>query len=297
VLSHAVGANRTPLLVPDASTVVTGAGARLCEQVAATVAASCDNSISPHFAGFDPVRPEAGRYAVAVSWSAPGTPVRMRPATAVSVSTAQSVALRVVMSAGSVGNRLEVALVDSAGRRATLGETTLDGLPRPTQNAPDWGQEIRMPLTNATAAGLDLSRIAGLELVPRSTSGRVWLIDAWGWRAGTPAPQPIALPRVDLGERMVVEGNSGTVTYQAPARVTGTGSGQVRVFVVDQVTGVSTARLVSVPSGATTIAIPIAVTGNTQPGDGRSYVVAVKAVRGVTVGDAYGMVTVQDDDL
>ena len=153
-----------------------------------------------------------------------------------------------------------------------------------------------MPLTNATAAGLNLSQITAIELVPRSTSGRIWVIDAWGWRAGTPGPQPIALPRVDLGERTVVEGNSGTVTYQVPARVSGTGSGSVRVFVVDPVTGSATARVVSIPSGSTTIAVPIAVTGNTQPGDGRSYVVAVKAVRGVAVGDAYGMLTVQDDD-
>jgi hypothetical protein len=299
VLSHAVGGNRTPLVVPDASTVVSGTGGLLCEQVTATTTTtSCDNSRAPHFDPFVPVRNEAGRYAVRVNWTAPGTPVSIRPPAAVSLSTAQSVALRVVVPAGSPGTQFDVAVTDTAGRRATLGTTTLDPMPSPTQTWYDWGQEVRMPLTNATAAGLDLAQIASLELVPRAgeTWARIWLIDAWGWRPGLPAPQAAALPRVDLGELTVQEGDSGTVTYQVPARVSGSGNGQVRVFVVDPVTNIATASVVAVPPGSTTIAIPIQVTGNTQAGDGRTYIVAVKAVSGASIGDAYGALTVEDDD-
>ena len=68
------------------------------------------------------------------------------------------------------------------------------------------------------------------------------------------------------------------------------------MFVVDPVTGLATASVVAVPSGATTISIPIQVTGNVQAGDGRTYVVAVKAISGVFVGDAYGQLQVVDDD-
>jgi hypothetical protein len=299
VLSHAVGGNRTRLVVPDASTVVTGAGGRLCLQVAAVNSpTSCDNVRSPHFVPFDPVRPEEGRHAVFVDWSSPGTPVSIRPAAPVSLSAAQAVALRVAVPPGSPGTRFDVAVTDSAGRRAVLGTSTLDPLPAPTQTSYDWGQEVRMPLTNASAAGLNLNQISTLELVPRAgeTWARIWLIDAWGWRPGTPSPQPVSLPRVDLGERTVQEGDSGTVTYQVPAQVAGSGTGQVRVFVVDPVTAVATATVVTVASGSTTIPIPIPVTGNTQPGDGRTYLVAVKAVQGVSVGDAYGQLVVQDDD-
>jgi hypothetical protein len=295
VYSHALGGNRTPLLAPDASTVISGSGARLCSAVGAAPIDNCGGA-GGHFTPFAPVRPEVGRHAIALSWSAPGTPMRFRSPAAVSVASAQSVAMRLYVQAGSVGNRLEVALVDSGGRRAVLGETTLDGLPWPTQTEKAWAQEVRMPLTNAIAAGLNLSQITTLEVVPRSNEGWAWLIDAWGWRPGTPAPQPTALPRVDLGELTVAEGNSGTVTYQVPARVSGSGSGQVRVYVVDPVTGLSTARVVTVSPGSTTIAIPIPVTGNTQAGDGRTHIVAAKAVRGVQVGDAYGMLTVRDDD-
>ncbi|MGX7672926.1 hypothetical protein [Plantactinospora sp. DSM 117369] len=299
VLSHAVGGNRTRLLVPDASTVLSGAAARLCEQIApASSPAWCGNSNSPHFATFDPIVPEPGRYAIEVDWRAPGSPVGLRPPAAVSLSTAESVALRVVVPGGSPGTQFDVAIADSAGRQATLGTTTLDPMPMPTQTSDDWAQEVRMPLTNARTAGLDLGQITTLVLVPRAgeTWARIWLIDAWGWRPGTPAPQPVSLPRVDLGERTVQEGNSGTVTYQVPAQVSGSGNGQVRVFVVDPLTGLATTSVLTVTPGSTTIAIPIAVTGNTQPGDGRRYVVAVKAVQGVSVGDAYGLLTVQDDD-
>ena len=299
VLSHAVGGNRTALLVPDAATVVSGNGGQLCEEVAGTGStADCGDPRSPHFDPFAPVRPEAGRYAVHVTWTSPGTPVSLRPPAPVSLSNAQSVALRIVVPGGSPGTQFDVAVTDSAGRRATLGTTTLDPMPMPTQTSYDWGQEVRMPLANAGAAGLDLGRIATLELVPRAGQAwaNVWLIDAWGWRPGTPAPQPVSLPRIDLGERTVQEGNSGTVTYQVPAQASGNGSGRVRIFVVDPVSGVATATVVTVSPGSTTIPIPIPVTGNTQPGDGRAYVVAAKAIQGVSVGDAYGQLTVQDDD-
>ncbi len=300
VLSHAIGGNRTPLLVPDAATVVNGAGGALCEQVLAPPSHGCDNASSPHFVPLTAVRPEAGRYAVVVDWSAPGTPVSIRPPAPVSLATAQSVALRIVVKESSPGTQFDVAVTDSDGRRATLGTTTLDAMPSPTWTDDEWGQEVRMPLTNATTAGLNLSRIATLELVPRAGQewARIWLVDAWGWRAGMPAPQPVSLPRVDLGELTVQEGDSGTATYQVPAKVTGSSSGnsQVRVFVVDPVTNIATASVVAVPPGSTTISIPIQVAGNTQPGDGRSYLVAVKAVREASAGDVYGQLTVQDND-
>ncbi|MEJ3746146.1 hypothetical protein WEI85_23015 [Actinomycetes bacterium KLBMP 9797] len=293
VLSHAVGANRTPFVVPDASTVVGGTGGVLCEQVTATtIPTSCDGGPSAHFDPFEPVRPEAGRYAVRIDFTTPGTPVTIQPPAAVSFANAQSLALRMV-PLGSPGTQFDVAIADSAGRRAVLGTPSLDPMVRKT-----WGLELRMPLTNAVAAGLDLSRITRLEIVPRASGdwARLILLDAWNWRPGLPAPQPVGLPRVDLGELTVQEGDSGTVTYQVPAQVSGSGTGRVRVFVVDPVTNLATATVVTISPGSTTISIPIQVTGNTQPGDGRKYVVAAKAVNGASIGDAYGVLTVQDDD-
>jgi hypothetical protein len=293
VLSHAVGGNRRALVVPNASTVVNGTGGFLCEQVTATTTPTSCDGWSPHFNRLEPIRNEAGRYAVRVNWTALGTPVTIRPSAAVSFSDAQSLALLVIVPQGSPGTQFDVAIADTAGRRAVLGTATVD-----PQLRHDWAAELRMPLTNAIAAGLDLNQIRQLEIVPRAgeTWARIWLLDAWNWRPGLPAPQPVSMPRVDLGELAVQEGDSGTVTYNVPAQVSGSGSGSVRVFVVDPLTNLATATVVNIAPGSTTITIPIQVVGNTQPGDGRTYQVAVKAISGASVGDAYGVLTVQDDD-
>jgi len=300
VYSHALGGNRTRFVSVDASTVVSGTGGRLCEQVttSASASTSCDTSVSPHFVQFGPIRPEVGRYAVQVDWVAPGTPVSIQPPTPVSLAGAQSLAMRIVVASGVSSPEFHVAIADTSGRRATLGTAALDPMPPATQTYKDWAQEVRMPLGPASAAGLDLTQVASLEVVPSSEDAwaRIWLLDAWGWSPGLPAPQTSSLPRVDLGEQTVPEGDSGTITYHVPAQVSGSGNGQVRVFVRDPVTNTITASVATVSPGSTSIAIPIAVTGNTQPGDGRTYLVAVKAINGVFVGDAYGQLVVADDD-
>ncbi len=299
VLSQAVGGNRTGFVVPSSTLTVTGTGARLCDQVPTNPATACLtgwNFDSPHLYQLGFIRPEAGRYAVDMSWTTAGTRVTMRPAANVSLSGQTSVALRVIVPANSVGTQLQVAISDRNGRRATLGTVTLDGLPAPTFTASNLAQEVRMPLAPATSAGLSMTQIATLELTPLTANGKAAVVDAWGWRAGTPAPQPVALPRIDLGELTVAEGNSGTVTYQVPAIVTGSGTGQVRVFVVNPATNLATSTVVNVSPGQTTISIPIAVTGNTVDEPDRTYLVGAKAIKGVFVGDVFGALTVHDDD-
>ncbi len=92
--------------------------------------------------------------------------------------------------------------------------------------------ELRVPLSAATRAGLDLRHVKSLELTPRSQSGRAWLMDAWGWGPGTSAVEAAALPRVDVGRTIVNEGDSGTRPYRIPVEISGHGSGQVRVYVI-----------------------------------------------------------------
>jgi hypothetical protein len=299
VLTHAVGGNRTRLVLPDSGVTVTGTGGRLCQQVPTDPANGCLTggfSDSAHWVQFGPVRPEAGRSAVALLWSQPGNRITIRPTSSASLTTATSLALRVIAQTNITGNTVEVAIRDNFGRRATLGQFTLDGLPKPTFTTANWAQEVRMSLSGA--GGINLNAITALELVPRSASGQIVLLDAWGWRSGTPGPQPATLPRVDLGELTVDEGNSGSVTYRVPAVVTGTVSGtaRVRVFVVSPSTGLATDQLVTLPAGATTIDIPITVTGDTVANGDRTFIVAVKAVSGTEVGDAYGALNVNDEE-
>jgi hypothetical protein len=307
VVSHAIGAARTPLLVPDSSVTVTGDGARVCAQVDDDPATACliddgtRTARSPHFVPFGGVFPEPGRYAVALNWSAPGAAIGLRPSRPVSVAGAQSLALRVIVPPNTTGTRLGVAVTDVTGRQVVLGDISLDGLPGTAYTTSYWGQEVRVPLSAAARAGVDLHRIAALNLVPRSPSGSAWLVDAWGWQPGMPAPRPVALPRVDIGQLTVKEGDSGVRTYRVPVTVSGKGNGQVRFFFTDS-TGKrgdsqqTTDRVVTVRPGTHTIDIPVDVQGNTRYGNDRYYGVSAKAMRGTAVGDYDGGLIVQDDD-
>jgi hypothetical protein len=195
VLSHAIGAARTPVIVPDASLKVTNA--RLCSEVTDVEANAClvnENFTggSPHFTSFGSAIPEPGRYAVVLGASGTAT---IRPAKPVSLGSATDLALRLIVAPNSTGNRFRVSVVDTRGHRSTLGEVRADGLPATDSTTSYWAQELRVGVPRK------LGKVARLELTRTAGTGPAWLIDAWGRRAGTPAPRPVALPRIDIGGR------------------------------------------------------------------------------------------------
>ncbi|AJF68708.1 hypothetical protein [Streptomyces vietnamensis] len=297
VLTHAVGARRTPAFLPGSSVTVSGGG-RLCAQVDPDATRAClspEEGWSPHFAYWE-TSPEPGRDAVAMKWTGPGTPVTVRPSRPVSLAGAESLALRVIVPPNSAGTELDVTLTDASGRRAQLGRPRVDGLPGSPRTAAYWGREVRVPLSAAARAGLDLKRIDTLRLTPRGGAGRAWLMDAWGWRPGTPAVNPSPLTRVDLGRLTVAEGDSGVRTYRVPVTVSGQGSGQVRLFVPVPGTDRFASRTVTVRPGHHDIDVPVEVRGNTRYGYDVPHDALVKAVRGTVVGAHRGGVTARNDD-
>ncbi|MGN9794227.1 alpha/beta hydrolase family protein [Streptomyces sp. OZ13] len=294
VLTHAVGANRDAGFLPDGAVTVTGG--RLCDAIdPETSCLDSEAGSSPHFAHWQPER-ETGRRAVALNWSAPGSAVTVRPAKPLSLKGADSLALRVIVPPNTTGTQLDVAVTDASGKRAKLGGVRVDGLPGSDRTASYWAREVRVPLTAAARAGLDLRRVAALELTPRTRSGKAWLMDAWAWSPGTPAVREAPLTRIDLGRLKVKEGDSGVRTYQVPVRVSGKSSGTVRVYVVDPATGRAKDRLVTVRPGAGGIDVPVKVKGNTRYSWDTSHDVLVKAVRGTVVGSSAGGVTAENDD-
>jgi hypothetical protein len=82
-----------------------------------------------------------------------------------------------------------------------------------------WGQTLRAPLAEIT--GVDLADVRRVEIVARSDTGRIWVLDAAGWRPGlAPFPaEPVA--RVDIGDVTIDEGAGGARTLQVPVRVDG----------------------------------------------------------------------------
>ncbi|MFI8068196.1 hypothetical protein ACIF85_05335 [Streptomyces sp. NPDC086033] len=297
VLTHAVGGRRSGGFLPDAGAKATGA--RVCSAIDPDPAVACLDpetpGSSPHFAWWETTQ-ETGRSAVDLKWSAPGTAARITPAKPLSLRDSQKLALRVFVPPNTTGTKFDVSVTDSSGRRVTLGSVQVDGLPGSENTASYWAQELRVPLTAATRAGLDLRHVKSLELTPRSPSGRAWLMDAWGWAPGTPAVKAAALPRVDVGRTIVKEGDSGTRTYRIPVEISGHGSGQVRVYVLDPDSGRAENRLVTVRPGSHAIDVPVEVKGDTVYGDDVEHDIAVKAVRGAVVGKHRGGLTVENDD-
>ncbi|MGN9909985.1 hypothetical protein ACTMTJ_20765 [Phytohabitans sp. LJ34] len=296
VYTHAVGGVRSPLVTPDASTRTSGA-ARLCTQVDTDRAAACldpgrSQGQSPHFVPFGWFSSEPGRYSVALTGTGPAT---IRPAAPASLVGASAVALRLILPPNTAGARFDVAVTDTAGRRAVLGQVRVDGLPATQRTTAHWAREVRVPIPRGTT--VDLGQIAALELAPAAPSAQAWLVDAWGWRAGTPDPRPVRLPRIDIGQFAVDEGDSGTVTYQVPLTVSGSGHGEVRLLIVDSSgKGEVTERLVTVRPGVTRIDVPIQVTGNTTFDGDQQIIVAAKALRGTVIGDYDGGIYIRDDD-
>lgn len=297
VLTHAVGAKRGGGLLPDGKVSVTGG--RLCAAVDPDPGVAClgpgTKGSSPHFAQWETDR-EAGRRAVALQWSTAGNTVKVSPAAPVSISGSKDLALRMFVPPNSAGTRFDVTLTDAHGKRASLGRIRVDGLPGSERTASYWAREIRVPLTAASRAGLDLKHVKSLGLTPLSRSGKAWLMDAWGWRPGTPAAVQPALPRVDVGRTAVKEGDSGVRTYHVPVQVSGRGSGQVRVYVVDPATGKTQQRLVTVRPGGHDIDVAVQVKGDTRFSYDVENNVLVKAVRGAVVGSYRGGITVLNDD-
>lgn len=297
VLTHAVGARRGAGLLPDGK--VTVSGGRLCSAVDPSSATACLSSetagSSPHFARWETDR-EPGRRAVALRWSEAGSATRIRPDRPLSLAGGKALALRVIVPPNTTGTQLDVSVTDTAGRHRTLGRVKVDGLPGTDRTASYWAREVRVPIGADDAAALDLKHVKSLDLTPRTRSGRAWLMDAWAWQPGTPAVREASLPRIDIGRLTAEEGDSGVRTYQVPVRVSGQGSGQIRLFVADPVTGRVTDRLVTVRPGAHDIDVPVKVEGNGRFGYDMAHDVFVKAVRTSVVGAHRGGLTVENDD-
>ncbi|KAH6666228.1 hypothetical protein B0J14DRAFT_659851 [Halenospora varia] len=84
-----------------------------------------------------------------------------------SIVGSESIAMRATVRETTIGTKVAVSIIDASGHRATFGTFSLDGLPSTAPaGAPNWAQEVRLPLTGATAAGIDLNQVYALEIIP-----------------------------------------------------------------------------------------------------------------------------------
>ncbi|XVV16742.1 hypothetical protein ACQP2X_20910 [Actinoplanes sp. CA-131856] len=279
VLTHALGGNRSPVLIPSPAVK----GVRICEQVTDVAARSCldpediDSRIG-HFTTFGPIVPEPGRYAVSLS----GTAQRAQLPRPVRVDSG-TLALRVIVPPNTSGTSFGVTAVAADGRRVRLGDVRLNGLPGTELTTSYWGQEVRLPIPRLTVKALEFSG-----------SGPAFVLDAWAYGKGTPPTGTPNLPQLDIGNLTVDEGDSGVKTYQVPVKVAGRGKGQVRFFLVDAVTyEVTKTWLVTVDRSLT---VPLRVEGDEMYGEGEGQYLFAKAERGFQIRDYIGGITVENDD-
>lgn len=101
---------------------------------------------------------------------------------------------------------------------------------------------------------------------------------------------------MDIGRLTVEEGDSGVRNYRIPVRVSGHGSGRVRLFVAEPGTDEVRYRTVTVRPGSHDVDVPVQVRGNTRFSYDVMHNVFVKAVRGAVVGSHSGGLTVTNDD-
>ncbi len=315
VRSEALGGHRTRAVLPNTRLDVRSHGAvkaRRCRTAESTdrsrqCVANVFGGSAPHFLPLFGIQGEPSRRAVKISWDADRGSARLRLPKPVDLSSASRFELRIAAKPGDGVSRFAVRLVDADGVTATLPQMSVHPLPGVSTGGgfrgKTWAQDVHRPLSGpAATSGLDLTRISRVDLLPVSGSGRVWLLDAWGWNDGLAAATPPGLARVDVTPLRVEEGDTPH-TVAVPLRVRPTpGSpardGRLWVTVIDPNSfEAPITSVIDVPRGTRRIVVDVPVAGNTRDDALETeYVVAVKPVSGLTVGDYAGGVTVVDDD-
>jgi hypothetical protein len=312
VSAHALGARRHPFAVPGQGVTLTSTGgvrSRTCVQSDQLLPErSCLQAlpgdfpvIAPHLLGPLGLPGEPQRRFAELGWDAAGGRADLTLAKPVSLAGDEKLALRIFTPPGTPAAHFQVRVTDAAGRSATLGDPFLGGLADAQGFGKAWALELRMPLGVLAGTGVDPSRITRLSVVPLSGPGKLWLVDAWGWRPGLSDATAPVLPRADVGLVTVTEGDRGTRTVTVPVTVSGPARGGELVAVVQDVResgGESpVARVLTVPAGVRTVSLPFTVTGNTRDDEplGR-ILVTLEPSRGIAVGAFSGGLQVRDDD-
>jgi len=205
IQTHALGGRRQPLLIPSVDTTLTPS-----EQVSVTQcftsrdveeAGACITPDMPTFSGLartphflrqsiygEDVTQAPARVALHMQWSTAAGAARIDASQPALRSGATDVTLRVIVPPAAVGTTFALSLIDSAGTSLPLGAAALSGVPANAgaRTGVYWAQEVRFPidLEAAAAAGFDVDAIQSLEIAPQSSSGRLWLLDAWSYAPG-----------------------------------------------------------------------------------------------------------------
>ncbi|WP_088285704.1 hypothetical protein [Kineosporia sp. A_224] len=318
VLSHDLGGRRRTLVRPEVDASASAAGGprlRVCDlQVSdATQSRRCGprdfTGTLPHFEGgvFPGHGGPVGK-AYEVRWTAATGSVAITPARPRSIERSDDLELRVVVPPAAPVTRFAVRLTDADGTAVTVGTATVSALPAAAaakasdRSGTYWAQDVRLRLDRAALAaqGLDLRRVTGLRLLPRSTTGSVILLDAWGRDPGLAAAQRVPFVRVDLGRVTVAEGD-GVRTVRLPVTVTGRLTTRARFWIGGDTFGGSLPaglpRIVTIPAGARRLDVRVTLAGDRRDDfDLTGTTLFAQGLHDAVAGDWLGELAVRDDD-
>lgn len=275
VLTEAIGGKRRTVLIDPRSTTRSATGrasTSVCAGFTLDGEPSClgDVAPSPHWLqGHVPTT-----YALSASWRAAGGVLRARLPVARDLSASRYLDLRLIADPRIASSRFRVVLTDSRGRSVAAPDTTLRALVGSTSSRKAWAQTVRIPL--AAFRGIDLRSIRAIAFRARSSTGHVYLLDAFGSRAGTArsSVSPTSVPRFEVTSTSVTlpaddQVHEVPVTVRVigdvvrPARlllaVQGAGGGPGKVQVRDLADGVSE---LTVAPGTREIAFTIKALGS-----------------------------------
>jgi hypothetical protein len=300
VRSTALGARRDLVLRPTPGQPTPESEAttsRICRGFGGTRAARCAaDPLSPHWLPVLAPEFEPPPYAWHVAWTAAtGTGGIELPAPA-DLSGRPAVELRATSAPGESA-RVRVRLVDGTGASDDSAVRTVAGYPDGASSNRIVASTLR--LRTSAFDDVDLADIRRIELVPVSSTGRVWVLDASARRPGLPSLRPVAVPRLDATDVIETEGEGGSRTVAIRVTLTGTLTrpAQVLTVLTSPRDEPPVATTVTLQPGDTGFDVPVTFEADRRDDFPRlRYVLRMKALSEVTTGRYDGSLLVRDDD-
>jgi hypothetical protein len=156
--------------------------------------------------------------ALRVAWQQPGGAVRI-PVNR-NLSGASALDFRIAGQPDAPPVELTVRVRDAFGGTADLAVRPVAlrsfGGPNPLGKV-----EARQLRASLRGAAIDLRHVSSIELVPRTTRDRFFLLDVSTWQDSLAPSDALHLPRVSIGDVVVAEGDAGEVTVDVPITIEG----------------------------------------------------------------------------
>lgn len=293
----ALGANRSAVYRPAASDATSDSGAmtsRLCHGWGKGVPVCARRQASPHFLPMDWQQADPAPIAWEASWDQASGRAQMRLSQPVDLSGSSALELRVAPEPGTGPSRFTVRVVDGSGTHQDVGTASVPPLPSTRAVSHLWAKTVRLPLDDAA---VDLGDIRRIALVPQSASGHLYVLDVHGRSPGLTPVQPRVLPRLDVVDAEVREGDDGDRIVDIRVEVGGAITVPVRFWVgVTDPSGDTTSEIVTLSPGDTYLDVPINVDGDQRDDYNTSFTVTLRALHEVVTGRYTGTLRVRDDD-